>query len=148
MIRKMIAVLVLLFAVPAAAQDMVAVPPGIAAAMADSAKGWSAGDLDRFLAVYAPDASFTTTKGVDHGIETIRERYVKSYVGQFGAGGAKRTSLAFTLYHFRALGADHALLVAEYVLTGADGKEVARGFTSVVLQRLGGAWKIVADHSS
>jgi hypothetical protein len=39
----------------------------IRAAMLASAAGWSAGDLDRFMAIYAADAIFVTGNGLIRG---------------------------------------------------------------------------------
>ena len=70
-------------ALPAPVQDAQA---AIEAALADSAAGWSAGDMPRFLAIYADDAVFVTKNGLVRGKAAIAARYDKSY----GADASKR----------------------------------------------------------
>ena len=81
---KRLALGMFLAAVPLAAN---ATPPaqvaqlspqaGVEAAMVDSAAGWNAGDLARFMAVYsdAPETSFVTKTGVLRGKAVMAERY-------------------------------------------------------------------------
>lgn len=151
MIRMMIAAMALLLAVPAAAQTGDQVRTTIDAAMRESAGGWSAGDLDAFLAVYSrdPATSFAGKKGIDRGVSDIRRRYQAGYADQFGGSDpAKKTSLAFTLLDFRMLGRDHALWIGRYVLRTPDQKITSEGTTSLIFHRERGGWKIIADHSS
>ena len=46
-------------------------------ALADSAAGWNAGDVPRFLAIYADDAVFVTNSGLVRGKAAIAARYAK-----------------------------------------------------------------------
>lgn len=62
-------------ALPAPVQDAQA---AIEAALADSAAGWSAGDMPRFLAIYADDAVFVTKNGLVRGKAAIAARYDKA----------------------------------------------------------------------
>jgi uncharacterized protein (TIGR02246 family) len=130
----------------AAAETPAAVERAIAAAMADSAAGWNAGDVNRFMAVYSERAaaSFVTSEGLVRGKPAMIERYRKTY--DF-ADAAKRGTLSFEQVDFRMLGGSHALYVARYTLTYPSAKPIS-GYTSLVFAREGGAWKIVADHSS
>lgn len=119
---------------------------GIEAAMRDSAAGWNAGDLDRFVAIYADDpaTSFLTKDGLIRGKATITARYAPS----FKSGGNARGTLDFEFLDFRMVGADHALLSARYRLTPAKaGGAVEQGPTSLLFERTGAGWRIVADHS-
>ena len=61
----------------AASAEQVAVE----AAMTDSAVGWNAGDLGRFMAVYSetPETSFVTKEGVLRGKAVMSERYRTKY---------------------------------------------------------------------
>lgn len=152
MIRSLLLLAALLLAPRADAQD--ADPPraAIEAAMADSAAGWNSGDLDRFLAIYA-DAPTTSFVGEEftQGLATIRGRYLERYPDRFGAGsrgaGVGR-QLSFDFVDFRMLGANHALLIARWRLSAAEDAPAATGMTSLVFERAGTRWKVVADHSS
>jgi uncharacterized protein (TIGR02246 family) len=151
MIRTMLALLALVLIVPQAmAQENVRAE--IEAAMFDSAKGWDAGDVDRFLAIYSDDpaTSFTTSRGVARGKEGIRARYLVTYAKQFGAmRSAAPTRLSFTFEELRPVGAGHVLLIARWKLVApGDEAKAQTGMTSLLFRKEVGGWKIVADHSS
>lgn len=152
MIRMLLAALVLLFAVPAAAQTGPDARAAIEAGMKDSAEGWDRGDIDRFLAIYSDDpaTSFTGSTGIARGKAGIRARYLVSYAKQFGgSAAAPPTMLSFTFEDFRMIGADHALLIARWKLvTDHDETKAQTGMTSLLFRHEAGGWKIVADHSS
>ncbi|WP_445192979.1 YybH family protein [Sphingomonas sp. Tas61C01] len=143
MIRSslMIAALV---AAPVAAQTT-APQAAVQAAMAASTAGWNAGDLDRFVAAYANDAMYVTSKGVVRGKAAIAERYRPS----FTAGGNSRGVLSMQMLAFRRLSDVHQLLVARWTLTppGA-GTKPETGLTTLVFERQPAGWKIISDHSS
>ncbi len=114
--------------------------------MTDSAVGWNAGDLVRFMAVYSetPETSFVTKEGVLRGKAVMSERYRAKY--DF-ANAAKRGVLSFETFDFRLLNPTHAIYIGRYMLTYADGKTQS-GPTSLVFAKEAGGWKIIADHSS
>ena len=143
MIRSILSAAVLI-AAPAAAQAPAA-QAAVQAAMTASAAGWNAGDLDRFVAIYAKDATFVTSKGVLRGKAEIAERYRPS----FKAGGNARGALSFQMLAFRKLSDVHQLLVARWTLTpaAADAKPET-GLTTLVFERQPAGWKIISDHSS
>ena len=114
--------------------------------MADSAEGWNAGDLARFMRVYsdAPDTSFVTKTGVLRGKTVMAERYRTKY--DFADAG-KRGVLSFVTLDFRLLDRGHALYIGRYMLRAGDGKEQS-GMTSLVFRKEPAGWRIIADHSS
>jgi len=118
----------------------------VEAVIADSAKGWNAGDVERFMASYSsePDTSFVTAEGLVRGKAAMQDRYKAKY--DF-ADPAKRGVLTFETADFRALDQSHALYVARWTLTYPDGKS-ATGYTSLVMARERVGWRIIADHSS
>ncbi|AIT05163.1 hypothetical protein MC45_00515 [Sphingomonas taxi] len=115
----------------------------ITAAMTDSAAGWSAGDMPRFLAVYAENAVFVTKDGLVRGKPAIAARYAKTY----GADPAARGRLSFRMLGFRRIDANHRMLWAKWLLDYPGGKQDA-GVTSLLFERQATGWKIVSDHSS
>ena len=139
--RAMIPV-VLPIALIAAAPALAPAQGQVLAAMQASAAGWNAGDLDRFMAVYADDASYVTKDGVLRGKAAIAARYRPS----FGPGGNLRGKLVFEPVAFRTLGPAQQLLIARWTLTGAAASET--GMTTLVWERRPAGWRIVADHSS
>lgn len=128
----------LAFASPAV---LLAQQPSLDAAMAASAAGWNAGDLSAFMAVYADDAIYVTTKGVVRGKAAIAARYAST----FREGGNSRGRLGFQTLATRELGPERRLMIARWTLTGA---KVETGLTTLVFERRGTRWMIVADHSS
>ncbi len=118
----------------------------IEAVMADSAKGWNAGDVNRFLGSYsnAPDTSFVTEEGLVRGKAAMLARYNAKY--NF-ADPAKRGALSFETMDFRLLDQTHALYIARWILTYPNGTS-AKGYTSLLMAREAQGWRIIADHSS
>jgi uncharacterized protein (TIGR02246 family) len=141
------AALLVLFAPPATARGVApaSAQHAVEQAVADSAAGWNAGDVDRFMAVYsaAPETSFVVKDGLLRGKPAMIARYRERY--DF-TDPAKRGTLSFTTLDFRSLGPSHALLIARYLLTYPDGR-TASGPTTLVFARERGAWHIIADHS-
>ena len=113
----------------------------IRATMLASAAGWNAGDLDRFMAIYAPDAVFVGSKGLIRGKAAIADNYRKS----FAAGGNSRGQLRFAFLECRRIG-ERRILFARWMLTG--GAKDESGMTTLVFEHRADGWKIVADHSS
>lgn len=141
-----LAVLSIALAHPADARPKPPRQAEIVAAMQDSAAGWNAGDIDRFMALYSESAetSFVSGNALLRGKQAIADHYRKGF--NF-ADAAKRGTLSFESLDFRALGADTALYIARYTLAFPDGKS-ASGVTTVVFRREGKAWRLIADHSS
>ena len=116
----------------------------IEAALADSAAGWNAGDLDRFMAVYAPDATYVTRTGLVQGRAAIADHYRASFVN----GHNLRGRLSFELAGSRTLSTVQVLVFARYRLTPDAGGKVEEGPTTLLFERRREGWRIVADHSS
>lgn len=152
MMRLLLAVLALVLATPAAAQDAGEARKAIEVAMTDSAAGWNAGSLDRFLGIYSTDpaTSFTTAKGLARGTGAIREQFIEDYPQVFGpAAVAGALKLSFAFEDLRMLGAEHAQLIARWRLEpAAAGGETLTGMTTLLFRKEAGGWKIIADHSS
>ena len=118
---------------------------GVAAALDDSEAGWNAGNLDRFVAVYAPDATFVTEKGLVRGRAAIADHYRRSFAG----GGNTRGKLGFETLGSRIISPVHLLLWARWTLTPADPAGKAEtGMTTLLFERRPEGWRIISDHSS
>ncbi|WP_347090970.1 YybH family protein [Sphingomonas parapaucimobilis] len=113
----------------------------IRTAMLDSAQGWSMGDLDRFMAIYAPDAVFVGSKGLIQGKPAIADSYRKSFAG----GANSRGQLRFDFLHLKRIG-DRRILFARWNLSG--GAKAESGMTTLIFERRADGWKIISDHSS
>lgn len=126
----------------AAATARVPAETAIRQAMEASVVGWNAGDLARFMAVYADDAVFVTPKGLLRGKAAISAKYGPS----FRSTGNARGTLSFAFLEMRGIDPSHAMLFARWTLTGPSTAE--SGMTTLVFERRGTAWQIIADHSS
>ena len=116
----------------------------IMTSMEASAAGGNTGDLDRFVAVYAPDATFVTQAGLVQGREAIAARYRPSFVD----GGNARGKLTFQALAFRTLSKVHALLFARWTLTKAGDAKPETGMTTLLFEKRAEGWRIISDHSS
>ena len=114
---------------------------GIRAAMLASAAGWNAGDLNRFMAIYAPDAIFVGKRGLIKGKTAIADNYRRSFVDS----GNSRGTLRFDFLDLKPIGG-RRILFARWNLSG--GAEEESGMTTLVFERRADGWKIVVDHSS
>ena len=130
----------------ASASPVASAQTEVLGAMQDSAVGWNAGDLDRFMRVYsdAPDTSFVTKDGIISGKVAIAARYRPRFTPE---AAPERGTLSFETLRFTLLDARHALLVARYRLKTA-GKADQTGPTSLVFVKERAGWRILADHSS
>ena len=110
-----------------------------------SAADWNRGDLAGFMNDYARDStlSYISGRGVLYGWQPLFDRYNRG----FFAPGKTRDSLTFTDLAVRALDDDLALATARFQLTRGD-SIVASGPFTLVLEKRGGRWLIIHDHTS
>ncbi|WP_298709595.1 nuclear transport factor 2 family protein [Chitinophaga sp.] len=104
---------------------------------------WNRGDIEGFMGTYWKSDSllFIGKKGLTYGWQATLDNYKKAYPGKEGMG-----QLAFDLLEFKKLAGDAYFVVGKWKLTRTIGN--LDGHFSIVLRRIGGEWKIVADHSS
>jgi uncharacterized protein (TIGR02246 family) len=107
---------------------------------------WNEGDLDGFLAGYERSDALVFTSGakIRTGFDETRDKYRARY------GEARETmgTLAFEILDVRALGQckDAAVVLGRWAL--GDTQAAGSGVFSVLLERRGGTWQIVHDHTS
>jgi uncharacterized protein (TIGR02246 family) len=145
--RILLAFLLVALGAPAMARHATpSVQRAIERAMTESAAGWNAGDVERFMAIYSatPQTSFVVKDGLIRGKPAMIARYREKY--DFG-DAAKRGMLTFTTLDFRQLDPTHALYIGRYLLTYPGGK-TASGPTTLIFARERDGWRIIADHSS
>ena len=109
-----------------------------------SADAWNRGDLDAFVGDYAKDSltEFVSRGHVHRGYDWIRRNYAPRF-----AEGAQRDSLRFEEFAVRPLAPAVALVTARYVLF-RDGRIMASGPFTLILERRADGWKILHDHTS
>ena len=105
---------------------------------------WNRGDLDAFMAGYARSDELTFTSGghIQRGFAATQARYRERY----GGGAAGMGQLDFELLAVQAAGADGAVVLGRWRLTGTA--SAGGGVFSVVLERAAGGWRIIHDHST
>jgi len=145
--RILMALLLVVAGTPAVAgQTVPSAQRAVERAITDSATGWNAGDMARFMAIYSdtPQTSFVVKDGLIRGKPAMIARYRERY--DF-ADPTKRGTLTFTTLDFRQLDPTHALYIARYLLTYPGGT-TASGPTTLIFAKERAGWRIIADHSS
>ena len=111
--------------------------------MLQQAEDWSKGDIEAFMQGYIKSESlkFVGSKGLTYGWQQTFENYKKNYPTKEHIG-----TLTFKLLEFDQLADDVFLVIGEFHLKRTVGD--ANGMFSIILKRIKGEWKIIADHSS
>ena len=108
------------------------------------AAAWNKGDLDGYMAGYAKIDQLIFTSG-----GKIRRGYQATYdafMTKYAQDRSKMGTLSFEIVEVQAVGADGAIVLGKWNLTGSpsDGNSVF----SVILERRPEGWRIVHDHTS
>ena len=104
---------------------------------------WNRGDVNAFLTSYDDNATFVGAE-VSHGAAEVRERYRKRYPTP-----EKMGHVSFSDLQIRLLGDRHAYVIGKWHLTrsAASGGDTGGIFT-LVMEKRGGVWRIILDHTS
>ena len=127
---------------PGSARATAKAGPELEAALQATAAAWNGGDIDGFMAPYAPAATYMTAAGLI-GVDAMRARYLAKYF----TGAKPDQQLRFDQLEVRALGTDHALMTGRFTLAGG-GKPDQTGRFSLTWMRAPAGWRILHDHSS
>lgn len=105
---------------------------------------WNRGDLAAYMDGYArtPELVFTSAGQIRRGWDDTLRRYRSRYGGDRSGMG----QLAFELIQVQPLGADGAVVLGRWRVTGSP--NAGSGVFSVVLERRREGWRIVHDHTS
>jgi len=111
--------------------------------MLKQAADWSNGDIEAFMKGYIKSDSlkFIGRNGITYGWKNTLENYKKGYPSKDHTG-----TLTFKLLEFDQLADTVFLVIGEFHLKRTVGD--ADGMFSIILKRIDGEWKIIADHSS
>src|SRR5512143_3673930 len=116
----------------------------IRAVLSAQQAAWNRADLAAFMAGYLRDDSLVFTSGgkIRHGWQETYDKYRAKY------GGAPDTmgKLDFEVLSVQALGADGAIVLGRWKLTGTP--NAAGGVFSLGFARTREGWRIVHDHTS
>ena len=104
---------------------------------------WNRGDINGFMQTYWQNDSlmFIGKDGVTWGWKNTLERYKKGYPDKETMG-----KLSFDILQIKELAAEYFFVVGKWMLTRNAGE--LSGHYSLLMKRINGEWKIIADHSS
>ncbi|RPE13570.1 DUF4440 domain-containing protein [Chitinophaga lutea] len=115
----------------------------IKAVLGTQLTAWNEGNLERFMETYwrSDSLMFIGKSGITYGWQATLDNYKKSYPGKEGMG-----TLTFNLLEFKKLATDVYFVVGKWHLARTIGD--LSGHFTLVVRKMKGEWKIVADHSS
>ncbi len=116
----------------------------LAGVLEEQRAAWNRGDLDAYMRGYARSADlvFTSAGQIRRGWDDTMRRYRTRYGGDKAGMG----QLSFAILSVQPLGADGAVVLGRWRLTGTP--SAGSGVFSVVFQRRPEGWRIVHDHTS
>ena len=104
---------------------------------------WNAGDIEAFMQTYWQSDSlmFVGKEGITWGWNKTLEHYKKSYPDKTAMG-----ELAFDIIQIKRLSGQYYFVVGKWMLKRKVGD--LSGHYNLLIQKINGEWKIIADHSS
>ena len=104
---------------------------------------WNKGDLEGFMQTYWKSDSllFVGQSGPKYGWQNTLDNYRRSYPDKAAMG-----ILSFDVKEVRFITPDDAFVLGGWHLQRA--KDQPQGFFTLLLKKIDGQWKIIADHSS
>jgi hypothetical protein len=106
-------------------------------------EAWNRGDISGFMQTYWQNDSlmFIGKDGVTWGWKNTLERYKKGYPDKETMG-----QLSFEVIQMKKLSAEYFFVVGKWMLKRNAGD--LSGYYNLLMKRIKGQWKIIADHSS
>lgn len=116
---------------------------GVRKLLQTQTESWNRGDLGSFMQTYWKSDSlmFIGKSGVTRGWQNTWNNYKKGYPDTAAMG-----KLFFDIVEVKKLSQDYYFVVGKWMLKRSIGD--LSGHYSLVLRRINGQWKIIADHSS
>ena len=104
---------------------------------------WNRGDIEGFMQTYWKSDSlmFIGKNGVKYGWQATLDNYRKSYPDKTAMG-----QLSFDILAIKKISPHYYYLVGKWMLKRTIGD--LQGHFDLLIKRVKGEWKIVADHSS
>ncbi len=109
----------------------------------DQRQAWNRGELKEFMLGYIKSDSllFVGKNGPQYGWDNTLSNYKKSYPDQKAMG-----FLSFNIHEVRLISSDHAFVLGAWHLKRE--KDEPNGFFTLLVKKINGEWKVIADHSS
>lgn len=117
---------------------------GISKVLRQQAAAWNKGDIERYMELgYWQNDSlvFIGSRGPTYGYTATLNNYKKSY-----PNAEKMGKLTFSNLKYKRLSATNYFVIGSWALARAN-NDISGHFT-LLFEKIGGTWKIVADHSS
>ena len=115
----------------------------IQTALTSQAAAWNRGDIDSFMATYAPtdDLRFASGGTVTRGWRPTLERYKARYPDKAAMG-----TLAFSGLEFTVLAPDSVVVFGRWELKRE--KDAPSGLFTLTWKKTAAGWRIIQDHTS
>ncbi|SDM54889.1 Ketosteroid isomerase homolog [Daejeonella rubra] len=109
----------------------------------DQRQAWNKGDIKEYMQGYTQSDSllFVGNSGPEYGWNVILNNYIKSYPDKSAMG-----YLSFDIKEIRMISADHAFVLGAWHLKRE--KDDPKGYFTLLVKKISGKWKVIADHSS
>ena len=109
----------------------------------DQRQGWNRGDMDAYMQGYWKSDSllFVGKNGPTYGWQKTLDNYKKGYPDKNAMG-----FLTFGIKKIEFLSRDRAFVLGSWNLK--QEKDEPKGYFTLLLRKIDGQWKVVADHSS
>lgn len=109
----------------------------------DQRTAWNKADLKGYMQGYwiSDSLVFVGKNGPKYGWQTALDNYKKAYPDKAAMG-----FLTFGIKEVRMIGPHNAFVLGAWHLKRE--KDEPQGFFTLLLQKIAGEWKVVADHSS
>ena len=106
-------------------------------------QAWNRGDITAYMQGYLKSDSlvFVGKNGPEYGWDNTLNNYKKSYPDQKAMG-----YLSFDIKEVRMISYDHAFILGAWQLKRE--KDEPKGFFTLLVKKIEGEWKVIADHSS
>jgi ketosteroid isomerase-like protein len=106
-------------------------------------EAWNQGDLEGFMHTYWQSDSllFIGKSGVTRGWQKTLDNYRRGYPDKAAMG-----TLSFDIIQVKKLSRKYYHVTGKWLLKRAA--DAPSGHYTLLLRKIGGAWKIVSDHSS
>jgi ketosteroid isomerase-like protein len=109
----------------------------------DQRQAWNRGDINEYMQGYNQSDSllFVGKSGPQYGWINTLNNYKKSYPDKSAMG-----YLSFDIKEIKMISADHAFVLGAWHLKRE--KDEPKGYFTLLVKKIKGEWKVIADHSS
>ena len=111
--------------------------------LTEQTASWNKGDIEGFMQTYWKSDSlmFIGKSGVTNGWQNTLNNYKKGYPDTAAMG-----KLSFDIIQVKPVSKEYAFVIGKWMLQRTAGD--LSGHYTLLLRKIKGEWKIVADHSS